>query len=295
MGIDLDAIRQLRLHCRQTITPRDAILYALGIGLGADPTDERQLRFVYEDGLLALPSQAITFTYPALLAAFGAAGITMHRVLHGEQEFELARPLPTGAELEGETRVIELADKGPGRGLLIYYRTEIRDALSGGPVATLTSSSFCIDEGGACGEALAPAAPPIARHVLPHRAPDDVCELATLPQAALIYRLSGDYNPMHALPSVARAAGHARPILHGRCTFGVAGHAILRRICHYDPARIRSMTARFTAPVFPGETLRTELWRAPGGVLFRTRIVERDVVALDNGFAAITDDRRRVE
>ncbi|HEY4069575.1 MAG TPA: MaoC/PaaZ C-terminal domain-containing protein [Burkholderiaceae bacterium] len=289
MAMNLDAIRHLRLSCRQTIAPRDAILYALGIGLGADPTDERQLRFVYEDGILALPTQAITFTYPALLAAYGDAGITMHRVLHGEQQFVLERPLPTSAELEGETRMIGLVDKGPGRGLLIYYRTEIRNLAGNELVATLTSSSFCVDEGGACGTAAAPAQPPIARHVLPDRAPDEVCELATLPQAALIYRLSGDYNPMHALPSVARAAGHARPILHGRCTFGVAGHAVLRSVCDYEPARIRSMTARFTTPVFPGETLRTELWHAPGGVLFRTRIKERDRVALDNGFAALGD------
>lgn len=289
MTIDLDAIRHLRLRCRQTIAPRDAMIYALGIGLGADPTDERQLRFVYEDGLQAVPTQAITFTYPALLAAYGAAGIAMHRVLHGEQQFELVRPLPTSAELDGETRVIALVDKGPGRGLLIYYRTEIRDVASGEVLATLTASSFCVDEGGACGDMGARAAPPIARHTLPTRAPDQICDLTTLRQAALIYRLSGDANPMHVLPAVARAAGYPRPILHGRCSFGVAGHAILRSVCGYRPERLRAMTARFTTPVFPGETLRTELWNAPGGVLFRTRIIERDLIALDNGYAAIAE------
>ncbi len=286
MSVRIDALRELRLTCRQTVTPRDAILYALGVGLGADPMDERQLRFAYEDGLLALPTQAITLTYPALLDAYEQAGIVPHRVLHGEQQFALTRPLPTAAHLEGETRVTQLRDKGAGRGLLIYYRTEVRDAASGESVATLTSSSFCLDEGG-CGPSDSGEPPAIQRHSLPNRPPDIECDLPTLPQAALIYRLSGDANPMHVLPAVARAAGFARPILHGRCSFGVAGHAILRTLCGYDATRLLGMTARFTTPVYPGETLRTQLWKTAGGVLFRTRVVERDVVALDNGFAAL--------
>lgn len=285
MTVDLQAIAGLRLVRRQTLTPRDVMLYALGVGLGADPLDEQQLRYVFEEGLPALPTLAITLTYPPLLAAYEAAGIVPHRVLHGEQRFELWRPLPVEAELEGETRVVHLLDKGPGRGLLIYYRTEIRNAGTGEPLATLTSSSFCVDEGGLGGDS---GAPPIERQKLPAREPDGSCALATLPQAALIYRLSGDWNALHAKPSVARAAGFARPILHGRCSFGVAGHAILRSVCGYDAARLQSMTARFTAPVYPGETLRTDHWRVPGGVAFRTVVVERNVVALDNGFAAIS-------
>lgn len=286
MTVRIDALCDLRLVCRQELKPRDAIVYALGVGLGADPLDERQLRFVFEGGLQVLPTQAITLTYPALLAAYEQAGIVGHRVLHGEQQFALARPLPSAAVLEGETRVIQLLDKGPGRGLLIYYRTDVRDASTGEPVATLTSSSFCLDEGG-CGVNDTEDRPAIPRHAVPSSAPDLECDLPTLPQAALIYRLSGDANPMHVLPSLARAAGFARPILHGRCSFGVAGHAILRALCDYDATRLRGMTARFTAPVYPGETLRTQLWHAPGGVLFRTRVVERDVVALDNGFAVL--------
>lgn len=284
MTVDLDALKAVRLTARQTLSPRDVMLYALGVGVAADPLDECQLRFVYEQDLQALPTQAITLAYPPLLAAFERAGIVPSRVLHGEQQFHLPRPLPVEAELVGETRVIHLLDKGPGRGLLVYYRTEVRNASSDEVVATLTSSSFCVDEGG-CGAGRDPG--PIERHSLPARASDASCTLPTLPQAALIYRLSGDWNPLHALPAVARAAGFDRPLLHGRCTFGVAGHAILRTACEYEPKRLRSMTARFTAPVFPGETLRTELWHAPGGVLFRTLVVGRNVVALDNGFAAI--------
>ncbi|MFT3820863.1 MAG: MaoC/PaaZ C-terminal domain-containing protein [Rubrivivax sp.] len=284
MAADLDALRALRLVARQTLTPRDAMLYALGVGLGADPLDEAQLRFVYEDGLQALPTLAITLTYPDLLAAYVRAGAEAARVLHGEQQFQLHGPLPTGAELEGETRVLGLVDKGPGRGLLVYNRTEVRDVDRGRAVATLTSSSFLLDEGGRGGDAFTS---PIELPPLPARAPDAVCDLPTLPQAALIYRLSGDWNPLHALPRVARAAGHPRPLLHGRCSYGVAGHAILRTI-GYDAARLTGMAARFTAPVYPGETLRTDIWHGGGSdVRFRTRVVGRDAVALDRGVATL--------
>ena len=286
MALDLDALRAIRLLARQRVAPRDVMLYALGVGLGADPLDEAQLPFVYEDGLRVLPTMAITLTYPPLLAAYAAAGVQPGRVLHGEQRFEIEAPLPTDAELEGDTRVLGLVDKGPGRGLLVYNRTEIRDASCGVRIATLTSSSFFLDEGG-CGAGV--IADPIVRHAVPARAPDAVCDLPTLPQAALIYRLSGDWNPLHALPAVARAAGYERPILHGRCTYGVAGHALLRTLCAYEPARLRGMSARFTTPVFPGETLRTEIWRVDGGAHFRTRVLERDRVALDNGFAVVDD------
>ena len=126
-------------------------------------------------------------------------------------------------------------------------------------------------------------------HVPPDRAPDATCDLPTLPQAALLYRLSGDFNPLHAEPSVAREAGFEAPILHGLCTLGVAGHAILRTWCDYDPARFRSLDLRFSAPVYPGETIRTEMWRDDGVVSFRARAVERDAVVLDHGRAEVAE------
>ena len=129
-----------------------------------------------------------------------------------------------------------------------------------------------------------PSGPTRPAHVLPERAPDLVSDLATLPQAALLYRLNGDYNPLHADPDVATAAGFPRPILHGLCTFGVAGHALLRTLCGYDPARLRRIEVRFSSPVFPGETVRTEIWReGTGRAGFRCRVVERDVIAINNG------------
>ncbi len=121
---------------------------------------------------------------------------------------------------------------------------------------------------------------------MPDRAPDASCELRTLPQAALIYRLSGDYNPLHADPAVAAGGGFDKPILHGLCTYGVAGHAILRTLCGYDGSKLRRLDARFSSPVFPGETIRTDMWNeGPGRAAFRCHVVERNVMVLDNGRA----------
>jgi acyl dehydratase len=126
-------------------------------------------------------------------------------------------------------------------------------------------------------------------HPLPERAPDAVCDLPTLPQQALIYRLSGDDNPLHADPAVARAAGFERPILHGLCTLGIAGHALLKVCCGYDPTRLKSLSLRFSAPVFPGETIRTEMWRDGARISFRAKVAERDIVVLNNGLLELAD------
>ena len=123
---------------------------------------------------------------------------------------------------------------------------------------------------------------------MPERAADAVCDLHTLQQAALLYRLSGDYNPLHADPARARRAGYDRPILHGRCTFGVAGRALLRTMCNYDPGRLTAMQARFVSPVYPGDTIRTEMWRDGSNVRFRATVPQRGAVVLDYGTAECT-------
>ena len=201
-------------------------------------------------------------------------------MLHGEQGLTIHRALRACGTLVGTTRIEEIIDKGPGRGALIYSRRDLHDQQTGELLCSLSSTSFCRSEGGFGG----PPGPARAPHELPDRGPDLSCDLPTLPQAALIYRLSGDYNPLHADPAVATAAGFTRPILHGLCTYGVAGRAILETLCGYDPTRLRRMDVRFSAPVYPGETIRTEIWReAPGRAGFRSRVVERDIVVLNNG------------
>jgi acyl dehydratase len=150
-------------------------------------------------------------------------------------------------------------------------------------IGTVTQTIFCRGDGGFGGPPREAPAP----HPIPARAPDVVCDLGTRPEMALIYRLSGDYNPLHAEPAFAKAAGFPRPILHGLGTFGVSGHALLKTMCGYDPARLASFGCRFSAPVFPGETIRTEMWRDGDVVSFRARVIERDVIAINNGRAEV--------
>jgi acyl dehydratase len=159
----------------------------------------------------------------------------------------------------------------------------VTDQATGERIATATQTTFCRGDGGFGGPPR--EAPPV--HAIPERPPDHVCDLTTRPETALIYRLSGDPNPLHVDPAVAKAAGFPRPILHGLATFGIAGHAILKTVCGYDPARLTAIAGRFSAPVFPGDTIRTELWRDGAVVSFRARVVERDVVALNNGRAEV--------
>lgn len=268
---------------RHRYTQRDTMLYALGVGLGTDPTNETELRFVYEKNLLALPTLPVVLGYPGMWLKDPATGVDWVRLVHGEQGLRLHRPVPPEGEVIGRTRVSQIIDKGPDKGALIYTERTVTDATSGELLATLTSTTFCRADGGFGG----PAGPVKTVHELPTRAPDHSDDFATQPRAALIYRLSGDYNPLHAEPTIGRAAGFERPILHGLCTFGIAGWAITKRLCDGDPSRLASIETRFSSPVYPGETIRTEMWADGKTVSFRARVVERDVVVLNNGRATL--------
>jgi acyl dehydratase len=267
----------------QQISRRDTMLYALGVGLGADPCDSEQLRFVYEKDLQALPTMAIILAYPGPWHAHPETGITRSHVVHGEQGFAIDRPLPVEGTVVGKTRVTGVVDKGQDKGALIMTSCEVRDKASGERICSLSSTTFCRADGGFGG----PSGPVRPVHPIPTSAPQKACDLPTLPQAALIYRLSGDYNPLHADPGYAQKAGFKRPILHGRCTFGIAGHAILKTCCGYDPGRFRSMEGRFSSPVYPGETIRTEMWLDGNIVTFRATVPARAVTVINNGRAEI--------
>lgn len=267
----------------QKLTRRDTMLYALGVGLGADPCDPEQLKFVYEEHLQALPTMAIILCYPGPWHAAPELGITRSHVVHGEQGFTINKPLPVEGAIVGHTQVTGVIDKGKDKGALVMTRCDVRDKASDELICTLTSTTFCRADGGFGG----PAGPSRDPHPIPDTPPHRVCDLATLPQAALIYRLSGDYNPLHADPAYAQKAGFKMPILHGRATFSVAGHALLKTCCGYDPARFRSMEGRFSSPVYPGETIRTEIWQDGKVVSFRSTVPARGVTAINNGRAEI--------
>ena len=267
----------------QAYSEQDSILYALGIGLGADPLDAGQLAYLYEgaaSGLRTLPTQANVLGYSGFWADQHDTGITWRKLVHAEQAIELHRPLAAAGRVLGHTRVTGLHDKGAEKGALMLQRRQVLDAADGAPVATVTQTTMLRGDGGfggSHGEALP------APHAIPDRAPDAVCELPTLPQAALLYRLNGDFNPLHADPAVATAGGFSRPILHGLATMGVALHAVLKTLLAYDAGAVRGMRVRFTAPVLPGDTLRTELWRDGAVVSLRTTASERGVVVLNAG------------
>jgi len=266
-----------------TYGAKDCMLYALGVGLGHDPMNEDELPFVYEKNLKVLPTMAAVLGYVGFWARDRDTGIDYVKMVNGEQGVTLHRPLKGDNTVIGRQRIIEVIDKGAGKGALILTERKVTDKATGEPIATVTQTTFCRGDGGFGGPPRQAPEP----HPLPTRAPDAVCDLAMRPEAALIYRLSGDRNPLHAEPAAAKLAGYPRPIMHGLGNFGVAGHAVLKTMCGYDPGRLAAFACRFSAPVFPGETIRTEMWRDGAVVSFRSRVVERDVVAVNNGRAEV--------
>jgi acyl dehydratase len=281
MALDPDKLYALPFpDIRQTYTWRDTVIYGLGLGFGLDPTDERQLRFVDETKLVAAPTMANVLAYPGFWMRDLDTGIDWVKVVHGEQAMRLHRPIPPEGEVVGRTRIVDIVDKGPGKGALVFAEREISDAGTGEKLATLLQTVFCRGDGGFGGKSTSPRTP----HTLPDREPDLSLDMPTHPQMALVYRLSGDFNPLHADPAVARKAGYDRPILHGLATYGVVGHALLAGLCDYAPERLTFMDGRFSSPVFPGETIAVDIWREGSGqAAFRARVRERDVVVLTNG------------
>jgi acyl dehydratase len=262
---------------------RACVLYALGVGVGDDPTDPRQLAFVTEEGAAVLPTMATTLVHPGFWSRDLPTGIDHRQVVHGEEAFEIHAPLPTHGDLAGRARIVEVADKGPGRGALVRVERTIHDQTTGARLATVVSSSFCRGDGGFGGS----PGLPVADWVRPDRPPDHAVTVPTLAQAALIYRLNGDTNPLHADPAFARAAGFSRPILHGLATFGIAGRALLASVCDWSPDRLRAMGARFSAPVVPGETLRFDIWADGAAVVFEGWSVDQRRLVLARGTARL--------
>ena len=271
----------------QTYSEKDVILYGLGLGLGLDADDPHQLGFVYEKGLRILPTQAAVLGYPGFWLSDPGTGVDWQHVLHGEQGLIVHRPLAVAGEVVGRTRVEAIVDKGAGKGALLYSTRELLDARTDERICTLTTTHFLRADGGFGG----PAGPVKPVAAMPTTPPEVTQDIPTSRQSALIYRLSGDRNPVHADPDIARSAGFARPILHGLASFGMAAYAVIKCFCEGEPARLRSISVRFSAPVFPGETLRMQMWRSGAErALFRCTVVERDALVLNNGLAEFTPE-----
>ena len=278
MPIDSDALQNASVtDVPFSYTEKDAILYALGVGCGSDPLDAGQLAYVSEyAGLRTLPTFAGMFIPDNIVVD---AGIDQSNMLHRTESLHLFRPLPAAAKLLANQKVLSLSDRGAKRGADVELETELRLARDDTVVCTIVTRVIARSDGGFGGG----PSPARARHSMPNREPDLVCALPTRPDQALLFRLSGDFNPLHADPGIARRAGFDRPILHGRCTFGVACHAILKTVCDYDFTLIRELACRFSSPVYPGDIITTDMWQDGNVVSFRCRVEARDTTVINNG------------
>jgi acyl dehydratase len=267
----------------QSYTFKDTILYALGVGLGAKPLDPKHLRFLYEDGLLAMPSMANVLGHPGFWAIDPQYGIDWKKLLHAEQRLIMHGPIPTEGKVESQIDIMGIRDLGT-RGAMIHQRKVLKDATNGHKLATTITSLMLRGDTGTGDHGDAPDE--LAK--LPETAPDRSLEVEAAEILPLIYRLSGDLNPLHIDPAVAEVAGFSRPILHGLATKGIATYAILLEYCDLDPARLMSMSLRFSKPVLPGDRLRFDFWNnTSGSIRFRATASERDQVVLDRGIAVV--------
>jgi acyl dehydratase len=276
-----------------TYGDKDVMLYALGIGLGADPMDEQELAFVYERGLKIVPTAATVLAAANNRAAEGRAAPELpagHRqsqmnflmMVHGEQKVELHKPLPTSGTFTVEGRTVGAWDKGEGKGAVVVNESTWTDE-KGEKAATLTMSMFYRGDGGFGGPTEGQPEP----HAVPTRAPDLSVDVATRPDQALIYRLNGDRNPLHSDPESAKRSGFPRPILHGLSTYGITCRAVLQHVLGYDAEAILSHQVRFSAPVFPGDVISLDIWKDGKNVSFEARVKARDATVIRNGLTVL--------
>ncbi len=250
----------------------DVLLYHLALGAGRDPIDPRELRYTIEDGLQVLPTFGVVaqtvhrFEPPAV--EYPGISIDLAKVLHGTQRIDVHRPLPTDGKARAVARIKGVYDKGSAA--VVETETLVSD-LEGQPLWTNTSSIFAKGEGGFGGDRgpSGPGAPP-------DREPDSVIVTPTAPQQALWYRLLGDRNPLHSHPEFAARAGFPRPILHGLCTYGMVAKAVVDAELDGEAAAVGGYGVRFAGVVYPGETLRTSVWRENGRFVLATTVDERD-------------------
>jgi acyl dehydratase len=266
---------------RQQFTRRDTILYALGVGVGQQHLDD-DLHLVYERDLQALPTLALVLAAPPFWLDDPVFGIDWKRVINAGLEVVLEAPLPVEGHVSTELSIDALWDKGSSKGALMCSTRRLRDAR-GRLLATVYQTHLLRGNGGFGGL----DQPATLESEPPDRSPDAVIDMTTRPEQALIYRLSGDLNPLHVDPQISRAAGFSKPILHGSCTFGIVCRGLLKTMAAEAPHTLHRFGARFSNPVYPGDTIRTQLWRDGAQIWFRAKSVEREVVVLDRGVASL--------
>ena len=281
MTINYDEIMNLTSeNVEISYSDKDSILYSLGIGLGNDPMNLNELKYVYENSQSVLPSMATNFQYhsPLLLKT----NINFIMVVHGEQRLSITNALPVSGDFIANAKVIGCYDKGPARGAIIEVETTVKNKKNNEEICKLVSTTFARGDGGFGG----PDSPK-KEIFIPNGEPDYVSEVSTRPDQALIFRLSGDYNPLHSDPNFAKAAGFEKPILHGMCTYGIACRSLVNEICENDASKLKRFDCRFSSPVYPGETIITEMWKKDKMIYFNSKVKERDKLVLKNGVSEI--------
>ena len=281
MPIKYDELMALKnLGQKYAYTDREVMLYAYGIGMGADPMDEKELAFVNE--AVASPRALKVVPTFASVAAWGAGPGEMNlnrvMVVDGERDITFHKPLAVAADIVADSTVLDAFDKGKDKGAVIRHKTVLRNE-KGEELATLVASRFARGDGGFGGPSEGQPEP----HKVPSRGPDKTIDISTRPDQALVYRLCGDRNPLHADPAVAKAAGFPRPILHGLCTYGICCRAVLQAYCGFEPARMRSLSVRFSAPVLPGDRIVVRLWKDQDVVSFEASVPARNVTVIKSG------------
>jgi acyl dehydratase len=281
MPIKYDELMALKnLGQKHSYGDREVMLYAYGIGMGADPMDEKELLFVNEAA--ATPRSLKVVPTFASVAAWGAGPGEMNlnrlMVVDGERDITFHKPLAAAAHLTADSNVLAVYDKGKDKGAIIRHQTILKDA-DGEKLATLVASRFARGDGGFGGSSEGQPEP----HQVPSRAPDRIVDISTRPDQALIYRLCGDRNPLHSDPEFAKKAGFPRPILHGMCTYGISCRGVLQTYADYDPTAFRQHVARFSSPVYPGETVTIAMWKDGNVISFEAKVKTRDVAVIRNG------------
>jgi acyl dehydratase len=282
MPIDPNRLESLRR--RDVAFPwksEQSLLYAVSVGFGRDPGRRTELDYL-DRGVAqrTVPTMATVMTFNVFEQDYGW---DYGGVLHGEQRLKLYRPLTPSAELIADFTIEGVSDRGAGKPAVLYTRVDARQASDNAPMFSTSSTLIARADGGFGGRRAAGPVP----HQIPDRKADMTHRAETRPEQAMLYRLNGDYNPLHASLSAARRAGFDRPILHGLCTYGFACKAILETVCEYDHTLIREFDARFTAPVYPGDVIVTDMWQSGEHVAFRCRVPERDAVVLDHGHCVL--------
>lgn len=280
LHMNLDAVvARIFPRIEQTYTARDTILYALGVGAGCRPECPAEMAYVDRSRLRIVPAQATVLAFPGPWLRDPALEVDYAGVLHAGQHLEMVHPLRVEATVRGEFQLLGIEDKGVGKGAVVHLEKRLIDTGHNGIVCKVRSTFFLRGDGG-CGSWGEPAVTPLP---LPDRRPDRVVEVGISKRQALIYQLSGDYNPLHVDPQVASRAGFERPILHGLSTFGSACLAVVLAFCGGEPDRLLEFDARFSRPVYPGDKLALEFFDVEGTGRFRAKSLKKDEVVLDRG------------